>query len=34
MPMQLVKDGRLAKWIGEATIFRSPIRLRQRRFRC
>jgi hypothetical protein len=31
--MQLVKDGRLAKWIGKATIFRSPIRLGQWRFR-
>ena len=30
--MQLVNDGRLAKWIGKATIFRSPIRLRQWRF--
>jgi hypothetical protein len=28
MPLQLIKDGRLAEWIGKATIFRPPIRLR------
>jgi hypothetical protein len=22
MPLQLIKDGRLAEWIGKATIFR------------
>jgi hypothetical protein len=24
MPLQLVKDGRLAEWIGKATIFSIP----------
>ena len=26
MPLQPIKDGRLAEWIGKATIFRPPIR--------
>jgi hypothetical protein len=26
MPLQLIKDGRLAESIGKATIFRPPVR--------